>query len=417
MKNREEICRFAAELEQYAVGCSMKKRVVDAISDVRQSLEQGISQENVEELDKLVEYMSRQGDAQPAAGGVSREEILQKMREYLVQCQNSNRLIEQSIRSDCQVFIQDARRDMQDYTKVEANFEDVTDEGRFCNSFYQVGQKYAQQTNQILNEYAKTAGGNYQNAMQNIKKMLNAIGSDEVTQKDFYQNWDKQQEIVREGCRDEISRTNGGEKEIAGFAQEHVEEVSKIIQKKKRRRLHEKLIPAYVLLAVLVLFLGGKLIQGMITQQPTQEQADTENEEMLEKVGEIVTEQAVSKLGTNVVSKAAGGSSLMVTLPIVIILLIFWYLFMKHVDKKYHVWVCSSVGRYLSEELEKFWKGDPLNARIDDKFQHLDDYMGKQYEMLIGNVLGGVMQKSDADYRQDRLRELCSQWETIKREG
>jgi len=103
--------------------------------------------------------------------------------------------------------------------------------------------------------------------------------------------------------------------------------------------------------------------------------------------------------------------------PCMILLLFFWYLYMRRVDKQYFRWVCNSIGRYLSAEMEVFWEKELLNARFDDKFRRLDDYMDKEYGRLISDVCGRIMEKSEEEYRQERLRELCSQWETIRREG
>lgn len=413
MKNKDEICQFVSELEQYAVECGMKKRIIDAISDVRQSIQEGISQDNLSELDQLVAYIAKQGNAQNEEIGIPREEIQQKIKAYLEQCRNSNTLIEQSDRSDCQVFIQDARREMQDYTNVDANFEDITNEGRFCEAFYRIGQKYAQQTNQRLNQYAESASSNYHNMMDNIRKMLQSSGSGKVTQRDFYQKWDSYHEIVKKGCEEKICQKNGGEEEIAGFAQEHVGEVAQIIKKQDRRRRTKKLMPLYVLLACIVLFFGGKLLWGQLTEEP-QEQTVNETGGVLQSAGEVAN---MASSVTETVDKLADiVKFLKIAVPCMILLLIIWYLYMRGIDKQYRTWVCSSIGRHLSEELEKCWKENPLDARLDDKFRSLDDYMDKEYEKLISNTCGKILEKSEDDYRQDRLRELRVQWEMIKRE-
>lgn len=417
MKNKEEILQFVSELEQYTVECGIKKRVTDAIADVRQSMQEGISQDNLSELDRLVSYIAKQENEKPEETSISREEVQQKIKSYLEQCRNSNRLTAQEDRSGCQIFIQDARRDMQDYTNVDANFNDVMNEGRFCDAFYRIGQKYARQINQRMNQYAESADSNYHNMMEHTRNILQASGLNVVTQKEFYQKWDNHHEVVKKGCEEKISRINGGEEEIAGFGQKHVGEVTGIIKKQDRRRRTHKLMPLYILLICIVLFLGGKLLWGQLTKEPqeqTEEETKVDTQEMVRQ--EVVKFVKEKKEDSD--EKSGGGiSTVGVVLPCIILVLIVWYLYMRGVDKKYRTWVCSSVGGYLSAELENFWKEDLLNPRLDDKFQSLDEYMDKEYEKLIENVCGGVAERSKEDDRLDRLRELCSRWEIIKREG
>lgn len=439
MKQKDKVCQFVSELEQYAVDCGMKKRVLDAISDVRRNMEDGISQDNVSELDRLVEYIAKQQDKSTQIGEsvVSLEELQQKIRKYYEQCINDNELEKQRGRSGCRIFLEEAKLDMQDYAKVEVYFDEITQVGKFCDIFLQIGQKYARQTNQALDRYAESAAANYHYMMDNIRKMMVAVGFREITQKDFYEKRDSRYETVSKGCTEKSRRINGGEEEIADFAQEHMGGIVNIMKKQGRRRKNHKLMPLYALFACIVLFLGGQLLWRQMTKEPPKQTADitVENEKDQNSSGqkEDAVKKAISDLGTAISEQAhleegaAEGLSGVITgfglliffaiaVPCIILLLIIWYLYARSVDKKYRAWICDDISGYLSVELDNFWKENLPNIRLDGKFQSLNEYMDKEYEKLISDVCGGIMGKNEEEGKQEKLRRLYSQWETIKRE-
>ena len=403
MSSAEEICRFVLELEQYTAECGMKKRVLDTISDVKRSMQEEISPNNLSELGRLVEYIGKQEEAQEGGDAVSKEDMQEKMREYYERCLNDNRAQELRCRSDCQVFIEEAVQDMQDYTLAEANFDTVMDEGKFCDAFYRIGQKYAQHTNEMMEQYAEAASDNYHRMMDKIRGMIQASGAEQITRRDFYQKWAAHYEAVKKGCADRISRTDGGEKEIAGFAQKHVGGVADKVKKQKRRQRMYKNMPLYIVISCIVLLLGGKLLWRLFARE----------EEISEGIGQVILDNTMSILE----NAADILKVLAIAVPCMILLLVFWYLYMRGVDKQYHTWVCSAVSVYLSAEMDNFRRDDLLNIKLDNKFQSLDAYMKEEYERLISGVCGGIMEKGEDDYRQSRFRELYSRWETIRMEG
>lgn len=61
---------------------------------------------------------------------------------------------------------------------AEANFDTVMDEGKFCDAFYRIGQKYAQHTNEMMEQYTEAVSDNYHRMMDKIRGMLQASGAE-----------------------------------------------------------------------------------------------------------------------------------------------------------------------------------------------------------------------------------------------
>ena len=145
-EKKAQMQRFMLDLEKYAIESGSKKRILDTISELKEELSGAQSEEAFQRsqkgVDDLLAYMMKQNaDARNVAipeDAVSMEEIRQRLRDSMQKCRNTNAALEESYRADCQSYIQEAGRNMQDYTKVEANYEDIVNESRFCNAFSQI---------------------------------------------------------------------------------------------------------------------------------------------------------------------------------------------------------------------------------------------------------------------------------------
>lgn len=433
-EKKAQMQRFMLDLEKYAIESGSKKRILDTISELKEELSGAQSEEAFQRsqkgVDDLLAYMMKQNaDAQNVAipeDAVSMEEIRQRLRDSMQKCRNTNAALEESYRADCQSYIQEAGRNMQDYTKVEANYEDIVNESRFCNVFSQIGQKYAGQVNEQITRYADEACENYCNMMGGIRRMLSVLPEEQrlVSQKDFFQRWDKNQDMVRAGCREQIGSMSGGEEEIVNFGQENVHEVSKIIKRQNAKKMHIKMIPLYVVLVLALVLIGGHIIRDKIASdsQPVAEEQSVEAEEQSfgEKILGNIEDVAAEKISNSVVEKVGGavaGGSIMSFLAAVLTIVLFgWWFFMRQTEKRSRKWICSAVGTYLAEALKNTSIEGVLHEKTVAKFQTLSGFINSRYEALAEDILGVFFDEKPEEEGTAVLDGLAAEWKRIKAE-
>lgn len=210
---------------------------------------------------------------------------------------------------------------------------------------------------------------------------------------------------------------DAGEEEITGFGQDHVKEVSKIMKKQDRRKKNKKLIPLYVFIILIVLVTGGSILKEQLAREDQQQLSQAEQNQAQERIDFA---EELMEVGENILGEGLVIFILVVIcviLPLVLIFVILWYLFMRHVDKQHHKWVCNALGPYLSSELQEFWQEDPVSGKLDAKYTFLKEHMQEQYEKIISDVLGNLLGEPEQDSNQKHFVELCNRWHQIRKEG
>ncbi len=429
-KCQQEARQIMQELESVSLDLGLKARIIDSIREMREELEEPCSEpewkKKIMEADELVSYIAQKAGMSEKqisiddSVSVTEEEVMEKILEILNRCYEDSGLQNDGYERGYREHAERAERDMLEMTNTEANFKEASSVSAFCDYFKNVAKRYENRMNEEAERYAQELCDGYQGAMKKISKMISALkhGDLGITRAQIYKQWDVNMDGVARSIKNEAVKVEKGGASIAEFGEKNVGEVQKIIQKNEKKRDRMKKIPIYVMLAVLAGFaiavtfiiksVGGAISNAGITAESAGETLD-------------LIEKGAGLFG--MIAKAAGGgfSGLIKgVLPFLLVALLlaaaFWYLLIKHADKKYKERVCKEISSFMIRQTGAFWKEEPLKEQMLESERRIRRIADEHYKRIFSPLFQNAFPngRANADAR-NRLLKLCGEWELVKR--
>ncbi len=429
-KCQQEARQIMQELESVSLDLGLKARIIDSVREMREELEEPCSEpewkKKIMEADELVSYIAQKAGMSEKqisiddSVSVTEEEVMEKILEILDRCYEDSGLQNDGYERGYREHAERAERDMREMTNTEANFKEASSVSAFCDYFKNVAKRYENRMNEEAERYAQELCDGYQGAMKKISKMISALkhGDLGITRAQIYKQWDVNMDGVARSIKNEAAKVEKGGSSIAEFGEKNVGEVQKIIQKNEKKRDRMKKIPIYVMLAVLAGFaiavtfviksVGGAISNAGITAESAGETLD-------------LIEKGAGLFG--MIAKAAGGgfSGLFkAVLPVLLVALLlaaaFWYLLIKHADKKYKERVCKEISSFMIRQTGAFWKEEPLKEQMLESERRIRRIADEHYKRIFSPLFQNAFPngRANADAR-NRLLKLCGEWELVKR--
>lgn len=458
-KQQGEVYELITKIEEIAVEMEMKMRFLDAIQDLKKTLKKSLSQQELRkvivEIDELIIQIRKQIEPEQKeiivneSLTVSEADVKNKIQKMLMDASQRNYSLFVENMMGSEIYIREAERATWDFTKTEANYEVISDTRRLYEKFDYIGKRHNQIMNQMMESYIEDVAANYDNCMSRIGKMLNEIGDSSLKfgQKELYQKWSECAHVIKNKVKEEMEQIDKGGRVIVDFISGRENALEKILKKIRKKYFIKKGMPLYILLFIVFLVIGllvwlvsnvanliGSSIEGLVSL--IQEGSlDGVANKVLEKFGgklgdfllgvlKDVISGATAITGTTAAGAATTAgvtTAATVTVPgIVIFLIVFgilWYLWIKHQNRKCKKQICEKTGKYLNEQLEIFWKEKPLHKQLEASCDTLVEKVTSIYENAIMQIFGGILynETDDIDSPIHRMRQLCSEWEKIKR--
>lgn len=429
-KCQQEARQIMQELESVSLDLGLKARIIDSVREMREELEEPCSEpewkKKIMEADELVSYIAQKAGMSEKqisiddSVSVTEEEVMEKILEILDRCYEDSGLQNDGYERGYREHAERAERDMREMTNTEANFKEASSVSAFCDYFKNVAKRYENRMNEEAERYAQELCDGYQGAMKKISKMISALkhGDLGITRAQIYKQWDVNMDGAARSIKNEAAKVEKGGSSIAEFGEKNVGEVQKIIQKNEKKRDRMKKIPIYVMLAVLAGFaiavtfviksVGGAISNAGITAESAGETLD-------------LIEKGAGLFG--MIAKAAGGgfSGLFkAVLPVLLVALLlaaaFWYLLIKHADKKYKERVCKEISSFMIRQTGAFWKEEPLKEQMLESERRIRRIADEHYKRIFSPLFQNAFPngRANADAR-NRLLKLCGEWELVKR--
>lgn len=440
---QKEIQQWLCRLEETAVNCHVKTRLLDAVRDCKKDLEKKLSPEmwadESVEVDELLEQIKKQMPCE-TDGEVSGDEIRRKASEMMERCRQSNEALKRGYVNDSDPYIREAEEAVRDLCNVAANYEEVTKEERFLNAVHNIGQKYKMQIDELQENYVSVLHQNYQNLFDRMRELFSSAGYGEEIQRKFYETYYEKLDLLAADTAGYVRNLEKGQASLEEYAKEVQEPIQKTVKRLRGKAARKKWIPALTVLLAVLLGFGGKMAfqrmseaeveetavqeemvaQGEVAAQ--EQSAETRIEEakkMLEDVEEVTGK--VGEIAGNVtaITKGAGGDGLhgiikwgvLLILTLVTLLLLYW-LWTKSVDRHCRDRIIKETADLQNAALQEWKKRGTLTAAVEKSFEKTETYVFKRYQEIMMQLSGA--QGEDAPEKA-QLMELCEEWETIKR--
>lgn len=272
---QEEVLQWLCRLEEAAVQNNIKSRMLDAIRDCKKDLELELTKQEwkakISELDELSGQIKKQLMPETEKQRLT-DDIAKKTSEILEQCKRSNELLQKEYCSGSLTYIQEAERSMMEFSNVNANYDEVTNEDRFFGVFQDIGKKYKQQVDGHVEKYVSAAGRNYQNAFDRLKNLFAGTGYVDGAERKFYQAYYENQDTLSNAAKEYACSTDKGENSIAECAQELQRPLRQLIDKRKKKAVLHKWLPVIVIVVAIVLRAVGNVVKKIAEASHTQEQ-------------------------------------------------------------------------------------------------------------------------------------------------
>lgn len=452
-EEQRELLQWLSRMEKMAVKGRVKTRLLDAIEDCRKDLEGELTEQEqkakVQELEELFGQVKKQTGFEAETDSLGAE-VRQKAAEMMERCKRSNEALKKDYLNGAAAYIQEAELAMKEMCNVEANYEEVTNKDRFLNIFKGIGQKFKRQMDDFQREYINAGNQNYQNVFDRLKSLFSSTGYDKEAQQKFYVTYYENQDVFIRNAQGYGDNLEKGESSITEYAESLQEKIEKIVKDIKSKMSRRKWIPLLVILLIAALGTTGKVVSDQkkaarelaaIEQEIREQEAAREAEaaaraeeradeglegyikdkvdqsaEIVEEAAKEATEKAVEiamQKASYEGKKLLLAAVLTVGLPVLILLLVLYWIWAKGADKRCRSRIIQETGKLEREALEEWRQKGTLAAAVGESFRLTEAYMEKQYGDLLSKLLGD----EDTDPEKAEFAELCSDWENIKRKA
>lgn len=453
-EEQRELLQWLNRMEKTAVKGHVKTRLLDAIEDCRKDLEGELTEQEqkakVRELEELFGQVKKQTGFEAETDSLGAE-VRQKAAEMMERCRRSNEALKKDYLNGAAAYIQEAELAMKELCNVEANYEEVTNKDRFLNIFKGIGQKFKRQMDDSQREYISAGNQNYQNVFDRLKSLFSSTGYDKEAQQKFYITYYENQDVFIRNAQGYGDNLEKGESSIIEYAESLQEKIEKIVKDIKGKTTHRKWIPFLVILLIAALGTTGKVVsdqkkaareQAAIEQEIREQEAAREAEaaaraeeradeglegyikdkvdqsaEIVEEAAKEATEKAVEiamQKASYEGKKLLLAAVLTVGLPVLILLLVLYWIWAKGADKRCRSQIIQETGKLEKEALEEWRQKGTLAAAVEESFRLTEAYMEKQYGDLLSKLLND---EEEADPEKAEFARLCSDWENIKRKA
>lgn len=425
---------FVSCMEEFALEKQMKQRILDRIRELKGSLERELSDLEVEqkvlEVDELANYISKQFFKENQSEiivdemtTISIDEIKERIEAILQECHSGNESVKNGYINNQQSYIVEAAQKMRDFSNIKANYKEVQNSRFFCEKFEKIGMNLNHQISMSLLQFTKTVSLNCEQAVGKLRNMLSYIQDERFhkRQKEIYSFYDSKRSQIFQEHQTKISTIDCGGNEIGRFGTQHIEKVDSIIEEQKKKIFFTKLIPILIIATFIIVPKIGGWIGNQIETIVEANQESVPEEKTwinsMEDIGKYAADKAIEKVMD---SEAVDSIGILVTvlikIPLYVLAIIAYYIYVKIMDKVYVKRVCKSVGLYMTSEIEKFWQTNSLETKIAEAFRSQQESLEISYreifEKLVNNKnVDNVQTLSE----EDRFIKLREEWNDIKR--
>lgn len=453
-EEQRELLQWLNRMEKTAVKGHVKTRLLDAIEDCRKDLEGELTEQEqkakVRELEELFGQVKKQTGFEAETDSLGAE-VRQKAAEMMERCRRSNEALKKDYLNGAAAYIQEAELAMKELCNVEANYEEVTNKDRFLNIFKGIGQKFKRQMDDSQREYISAGNQSYQNVFDRLKSLFSSTGYDKEAQQKFYVTYYENQDVFIRNAQGYGDNLEKGESSITEYAESLQEKIEKIVKDIKSKTSRRKWLPLLVILLIAALGTTGKVVSDQkkaarelaaIEQEIREQEAAREAEaaaraeeradeglegyikdkvdqsaEIVEEAAKEATEKAVEiamQKASYEGKKLLLAAVLTVGLPVLILLLVLYWIWAKGADKRCRSQIIQETGKLEKEALEEWRQKGTLAAAVEESFRLTEAYMEKQYGDLLSKLLND---EEEADPEKAEFARLCSDWENIKRKA
>lgn len=420
---QEETCEWISRLEELAVQCDIKLRLLDAIRDCKRELEQEFTEaqwrQKCLEIDELLEQVRKQLVPQISTSNLE-PDIALRISEILMRCRNSNDLLLSEYCSSAGSYVQEAENSLLELSNVKVNYTTVTNSASFLGAFSKVGQKFKMQLDQQSEKYVGSADRNYTDVFDRLSGLFSGTGFDERAKQIFYKTYYENMDILARDVKEYARVTDKGEGKISRLAEKILAPLEKLLSSLARKAFFLKLLPVFIL----VLGLGVGLISSYVVYTGTQanQEQDIEVVEDEADISTYITKELLPRfISTGAERDEENGTSIFVfgklkVFAIVIVIAgVLYFLYVLMINRWHRAKICSQAGKLLAISIEEFQKEDTLMLAVKEGYQQINGYMRKQYENILSGLLPGLTQEGEDDSKMTMFRALCSDWNNLRR--
>lgn len=416
-ETQREVLEWLCRVEEEAVRGQVKTRLLDEIGDCKRALSRELTakewQAKKAELSELMEQLGRQlpGDA---GAGERAEDIAQKASEMLGQCRRSGEELGREYCSGSATYVQEAERAVEELSNVTANFDDVTDSGRFLGRARNIGERYRQQIDSLEEQYVHSVNQNYQNMMNRMKNLCAAAGGGKDTERKFYHAYYAKQDVLEQNMAAYACGMEKGESSIFQYAREVQNPLQQLIKRLRQKAAVTKWIPVILILALMILNGVYHMVSGSAEHTGAQENAGSQElNVVVEKVLEWAGDSLLDKVG-EVVDGIIKNVLIAFLLPLLILVIFLYFLWMKGVDRRCRKNIAREAGRLLGTSYEEWARQGKLMAAVGESLRQTMEYIDIQYSGILAEL---VNDGQAADAGGTSFADLRAEWENIKRKA
>lgn len=434
-KKQHKLIEMVSFLEEIALERQLKLWVIDNIREVKNELEQELTEmeqeKNILRIDEILQYMKQQIApeqidvvAVDEMTTVSFEDIREQIQEMIQECVAANESLCQKGIYSQQEFIRETERKIRDINNVDSFYAQVCNGEQFRNYFHQAGIRLNQQMQKALIAYTEEAFQNYNWTMGKIKGLFFHIKEESlhISPRKVYQSWENKYDLEKQTYKAKAESIDCGGEAIGDFGQKHAGNINEMIETLKKKKRKYMWRPFLAATAIFVLIsavnLSGKIIEQKNVKESAAIEENTETGQLESAVKGVVGVFA-GKIGDKV-EAGIGVVSFLILLPLFLLFVVFPYLiYVTFVNRWYKKWVCGEVGDYLGMVINELLTEGIIRAKVEEAYMELKEEIKVQCQRTIESILVPTQmnEKNIVNNESERFLQICSEWENVKREA
>lgn len=414
-----KMIELLSDLQQFAKDERLPIRLIDRIEECKNQVTQKkpIWDKITIEADDLLESISHkvQGDQKEVAVYEETEITMQDIKNYINKVTDQEHKETLSSLSEIlhrrNLIVKACYQKMNEITFVDANIDNVENQGRFLQFFQDIKEKYDREMVQLLNELINNVQANLSNMMEQMKNMFQSIEgyTMKIGNNKFYTEYSERKETIDNGIKSEIDTADFGGKKILDYAHQIKNGLEKIVRKYQKKMKFLQFLP---ILLVITFVLGyftlyaGKLY---VSYKEAESVMSVENDGEIKQTIENVIDSSIK-------SKMSNSIKLDISIVMIVgyIIIKSYMKYRKKIRLKYEAQIASYCGDYLKTEIYNFEKENQLDNTEEIK------RLVFEYEQQYRDILNCIFENTQLDpfgkeeLANTKIEQIKESWNQIK---
>ncbi len=303
-----------------------------------------------------------------------------------------------------------------DISQTKVHLEELKNGDLYLQFFQKCKTKYEKDAYEMFRELLQSISENYNHMLNHMKSMFQSISGykNGISSEKFYYEYEERRTGIDQRVQGELQTVDIGGNDIMSLGRTTKQTVKAIVKKLSRKKKFLAWLPLLILFCFLAVGTAGKMVEKQ--NEAKQAGANAENEDsFLKNVVKNVAEAGFEKATSKTVS-AASSKLIVWLIPIVIVLVLIYLLYLKMINAWCNRQICEQCGEYLRTELLQFEQKNELSFKLETAMENAAEEYERQYMEVLNNLFRNSLyhtENTEQTGKKSKFDSLRAEWHRV----